>query len=107
MKARLFLPLFIIFLTDSILIPVVFVGALLLFFIHALLLMLLRCTLRFRWHRLAVAALLAFQMGLCRSICDVSSGISCLTAAVFHLPVWLGYLVMRLPATADMPPRQR
>lgn len=107
MKVRLFLPLFVIFLTDSLSIPVLFVGALLIFFVHALLLLFLRCTLGFRWHCVVVAVLLALQLWHCWIRCDFSSGISCLTAAMFHLPVWLGYLVMRLTATGGVPHRQR
>lgn len=107
MNVRLSLPLFVIFLADCIFIPVLFMGALLIFFVHALLLLFIRCTLGFRWHCVVVAALLTLQMWHCWSRCDFSSGISCLTAAMFHLPVWLGYLVMRLTATVNAADRQR
>lgn len=106
MKVRLFLPLFVIFIADCFFIPVLFVGALAVFLIHALLLLFLRCTLESRWHRAAVGVLLAFQMWRYCDICDFSSGISCVAAAMVHLPVWFGYLVMRLTAKPVVIDRQ-
>lgn len=95
MTFRRLLPYISVFAMDSLLFPILFIGAWLLFAVHAVLLFIL-CLPKGRiWRSAACLLVLSIQILHCYNTVNVTSPYAYVIAGFIVLPVWIGYLVDR------------
>ena len=95
MTFRMLLPYVSVLAMDSLLFPILFIGAWLLFAVHAVLLFIL-CLPKGRiWRSAAYLLVLSIQILHCYNTVNVTSPYGYVIAGFIVLPVWIGYLVDR------------
>ena len=88
------LPYIAMFVVDSLLFPILFIGVFFLFVEHSFYLLILSVPKKRKWRVLTVSFVVIMQLIKCYLQCNFSSWVDYIWAGFIFAPVWIGYLIM-------------